>query len=227
VRILLTEDDRPLSHSLRRGLEEDGYAVDVAFDGEEAGFKAENTNYDAIVLDLMLPKEDGFSLLRRWRSRGVSSHILVLTARGGLEDKVRGLDLGADDYMTKPFELDELLARLRALVRRGHHVKSPLIKVFDLEIDTTSHIARRSGKALNLTPREYSLLELLACNRGKVVTRSMIWDHLYAQSEENTSNVIDVFIRYLRKKVDNGFDPPLILTRWGEGYMMRAEDTVH
>ncbi len=226
MRILLTEDDRPLSNSLRRGLEEDGYAVDVAFDGEEAGVKAENTEYDAIVLDLMLPKEDGFSLLRRWRTRGVASHILVLTARGGLEDKVRGLDLGADDYMTKPFDLEELLARLRALVRRGHHVKSPVVKAFDLEIDTTTRIAKRAGKVLNLTPREYSLLELLAYNRGKVVTRSMIWEHLYAESDESTSNVIDVFIRYLRKKVDNGFDPPLILTRWGEGYMMRAEEPV-
>jgi len=225
VRILLTEDDRHLSHSLRRGLEEDGYTVDVAFDGEEAGAKAESTKYDAIVLDLMLPKEDGFSLLRRWRAGGVSSHVLVLTARGRLDDKVRGLDLGADDYMTKPFDLEELLARLRALVRRGNHVKSPVIKVFDLEIDTTSRIARRAGKSLNLTPREYSLLELLAQNRGKVVTRTMIWDQLYAQSEENTSNVIDVFIRYLRKKVDTGFDPPLILTRWGAGYMMRAEDS--
>ncbi len=224
VRILLTEDDKPLSHSLRRGLEEDGYSVDVAFDGEEANSKAELNKYDAIVLDLMLPKEDGFSLLRRWRSRGMSSHILVLTARGRLEDKVRGLDLGADDYMTKPFELEELLARLRALVRRGHYVKLPLIRIYDLEIDTTSRTARRAGKSLNLTPREYSLLELLAQNRGKVVTRTMIWDQLYAQSEENTSNVIDVFIRYLRKKVDTGFDLPLILTRWGEGYMMRTED---
>jgi len=162
--------------------------------------------------------------LRRWRSGGIASHVLVLTARGRLEDKVRGLDLGADDYMTKPFELEELLARLRALVRRGHHNRSPLIRIFDLEIDTTSRTARRSGKSLNLTPREYSLLELLAQNRGQVVTRTMIWDRLYSQGEENTSNVIDVFIRYLRKKVDTGFNPPLILTRWGEGYMMRTEE---
>jgi DNA-binding response OmpR family regulator len=224
VRILLTEDDRPLSQALRRGLEEDGYTVDVAFDGEEANAKAECSHYDAIILDLMLPKEDGFSLLRRWRSTGISSHILVLTARGGLDDKVRGLDLGADDYMTKPFELEELLARLRALVRRGHHIRTPILRIFDLQIDTTSRVAKRAGKLLNLTPREYSLLELLAENRGQVVTRTMIWDRLYAQGEENTSNVIDVFIRYLRKMVETGFDPPLILTRWGEGYMMRAED---
>jgi DNA-binding response OmpR family regulator len=207
-------------------LEEEGYAVDVALDGEEAAFKVESTEYDAIVLDLMLPKEDGFSLLRRWRTKKIPTHILVLTARGALDDKVRGLDLGADDYLTKPFELDELLARLRALVRRGHQVKSPLVKIFDLEIDTAAHTAKRSGREIHLTPREYGLLEFLAFNRGKVVTRTMIWDHLYDENDESTSNVVDVYIRYLRNKVDKGFDPPLILTRWGEGYMMRGEDTV-
>jgi DNA-binding response OmpR family regulator len=224
VRILLAEDDKTLSRSLRRGLEEDGYAVDVAYDGDDAAVKAVTTGYDAIVLDLMLPKKDGFLLLRQWRSGGVSSHILILSARGRLEDKVRGLDLGADDYMTKPFQLEELLARLRALVRRGHRVKSPVVKIFDLEIDTTTRAARRGGQEIHLTPREYSLLEFLAFNRGKVVTRTMIWEHLYDENDESTSNVIDVFIRYLRTKVDKGFDPPLILTRWGEGYVMRSDD---
>jgi two-component system, OmpR family, response regulator len=226
VRILLAEDNLALSRSLRRGLEEEGYAVDIAYDGEEAAFKVESTEYDAIVLDLMLPKEDGFSLLKRWRGRKIPTHILVLTARGALEDKVRGLDFGADDYLTKPFELDELLARLRALVRRGHQVKSPLVKIFDLEIDTAAHTAKRGGRLIHLTPREYGLLEFLAFNRGKVVTRTMIWDHLYDENDESTSNVVDVYIRYLRNKVDKGFDPPLILTRWGEGYMMRGEDAV-
>jgi len=226
VRILVAEDDRRLSRSLRRGLEEEGYAVDVASDGEEAGFKAETTAYDAIVLDLMLPKHDGFSLLRRWRARGVNSHILILSARSGVDDKVKGLNLGADDYLTKPFELEELLARLRALVRRGHQIKSPVMKIYDLEIDTTARIARRGGQDIRLTPREYRLLEFLAFNRGRVVTRTMIWEHLYDENDESTSNVIDVFIRYLRTKVDKGFDPPLILTRWGEGYMLRGNEEV-
>jgi DNA-binding response OmpR family regulator len=223
VRVLLVEDNRTLSRSLRQGLEEEGYAVDVAYDGEEGRFKAEATNYDAIVLDLMLPKEDGLSLIRHWRGKGLTTHILVLTARGTLDDKVKGLDLGADDYLTKPFELEELLARLRALVRRGHSVKSSVLKVHDLEIDTAAHTVRRAGQEVHLTPREYGLLEFLAFNRGKVVTRTMIWEHLYDENDESTSNVVDVYIRYLRNKIDKGFDQPLILTRWGEGYMMRGD----
>ncbi|MGH7173005.1 MAG: winged helix-turn-helix domain-containing protein, partial [Gemmataceae bacterium] len=146
-------------------------------------------------------------------------------ARGGMEDKVRGLDLGADDYMTKPFELEELLARVRALIRRGHQVKSPLLRIHDLEIDTASRSVKRGGKSIHLTPREYALLEFLAFHRGKVTTRSMIWEHLYDDQDENTSNVVDVYIRYLRNKIDKGFEPPLILTRWGEGYMMRGEES--
>lgn len=224
MRVLLVEDNRTLSRSLRQGLEEEGYAVDVAYDGEEGRFKAEATNYDAVILDLMLPKEDGLSLLKHWRGKGLSTHVLVLTARGTLDDKVKGLDLGADDYLTKPFELEELLARLRALVRRGHQVKTSVLKIFDLEIDTAAHSVRRSGREIHLTPREYGLLEFLAFNRGKVVTRTMIWEHLYDENDESTSNVVDVYIRYLRNKVDKGFDPPLIMTRWGEGYMLRGED---
>lgn len=225
MRILLVEDNRTLSRSIRQGLEEDGYAVDTAFDGEEAGYKAEATSYDAIILDLMLPKIDGLTLMKRWRANGLTTHILVLTARGELDDKVKGLDIGADDYLTKPFEFEELLARLRALVRRGHQVKSSVIKVYDLEIDAAAHAVRRAGNDIHLTPREYGLLEFLAFNRGKVVTRTMIWEHLYDENDESTSNVVDVYIRYLRNKIDKGFDPPLILTRWGEGYMLRGDES--
>jgi DNA-binding response OmpR family regulator len=226
VRVLLVEDNKQLARALRQGLEEEGFAIDGAEDGEEADQKARSTNYDAIILDLMLPKRDGLSLLKGWRSSGMKTHVLVLTARGTLEDKVRGLDTGADDYLTKPFELEELLARLRALVRRGHHVKDPILKVHDLAIDTAARTVKRAGKAVHLTPKEYALLEFLAFHHGKVVTRSMIWEHLWDEHDESVSNVVDVYIRYLRNKIDKDFSPPLILTRWGEGYMLRGEDDV-
>jgi DNA-binding response OmpR family regulator len=224
VRVLLVEDYKPLVRALRQGLEEEGFAVDVAYDGEEGDFKANSAEYDAIILDLMLPKEDGLSLLQRWRRKGKQTHVLVLTARGSLEDKVRGLDLGADDYLTKPFELEELLARLRALIRRGHQTKDPVLRILDLEIDTAARTVKRAGQPIHLTPREYSLLHFLAYHRGKVVSRSMIWEHLYDEHDENTSNVVDVYIRYLRNKIDKGFEPPLIMTRWGEGYQLRGDD---
>jgi len=223
MRVLLIEDHKPLARTLRQGLEEEGFAVDVAYDGQEGDFKARGADYDVIILDMMLPKEDGMSLLQRWRKDGIGTHVLVLTARGGIEDKVRGLDGGADDYMTKPFELEELLARLRALIRRRHHVPDPVIRIHDLEIDTSSRTVKRSNQIIHLTPREYSLLEFLAFHRGKVATRTMIWEHLYDEQDESTSNVVDVYIRYLRNKIDKGFDPPLILTRWGEGYLLRGD----
>jgi DNA-binding response OmpR family regulator len=224
VRVLVVEDNKSLARALRQGLEEEGYAVDCAFDGEEAEFKARGTDYDVIVLDLMLPKIDGLTLLQRWRASGRTSSVLVLTARDTTDDKVKGLDLGADDYLTKPFELDEFLARMRAMVRRKHAIKDPIIRVHDLEIDTAARTVRRGGNTIYLTPREYGLLEFMAFHRGKVVTRSMIWEHLYDEHDESTSNVVDVYIRYLRNKIDKGFEKPLILTRWGEGYMLRGEE---
>jgi DNA-binding response OmpR family regulator len=225
VRVLLIEDHKPLVRALRKGLEEEGFAVDTALDGEEGAYKAQTADYDVIILDLMLPKEDGLSLLQRWRRAGLKSHVLVLTARSSIDDKVRGLNLGADDYLTKPFELEELLARLRALVRRGHQIKDPVVRVHDLEINTATRTVKRGGQAIHLTPREYALLEFLAFHRGKVVTRSMIWEHLYDEHDESTSNVVDVYIRYLRNKIDKDFDLPLILTRWGEGYMLRGDES--
>jgi DNA-binding response OmpR family regulator len=225
VRTLLIEDNKPLVRALKQGLEEEGFAVDVAFDGHQGALKAESTNYDVIILDLMLPKEDGLSLLDRWRRAGVKTHVLVLTARDRIEDKVRGLDMGADDYLTKPFQLEELLARLRALVRRGHEVKTSVLRIYDLTIDTATRTVQRGGKDIALTPREYSLLEFLAFHRGQVVSRAMIFEHLYNDQDESTSNVVDVYIRYLRKKVDWGFEPALIQTRWGEGYLLRGESS--
>lgn len=226
MRVLLVEDHQPLVRALRQGLEEEGFAVDVATDGEDADVKCRSTSYDVVILDIMLPKVDGLTLLKQWRADGVNTHVLMLTARGATTDKVLGLNSGADDYLTKPVDLDELFARIRALIRRGHQQKDPVLRCFDLEIDTAARTVRRAGQVIHLTPREYALLEFLTFHRGKVVTRSMIWEHLYDEHDENTSNVVDVYIRYLRNKIDKGFDPPLILTRWGEGYMVRGEDDV-
>jgi DNA-binding response OmpR family regulator len=224
VRVLLVEDQLSLVKALRQGLEEEGFAVDAATDGEDADAKARATQYDVIVLDVMLPKVDGLTLLKRWRAAGINTHVLMLTAKTSLHDRVGGLDSGADDYLTKPFELEELLARIRALVRRNHQVKDPTIRVLDLVLDTAARTVERAGQKIHLTPREYALLEFLAFHQGKVVTRTMIWEHLYDEYDENTSNVVDVYIRYLRNKIDRGFDPALILTRWGEGYMLRGNE---
>jgi DNA-binding response OmpR family regulator len=224
VRVLLVEDHKSLARSLRQGLEEEGFAVDLAHDAAEADQKARATEYDAIILDRMLPGGDGLQLVRGWREAGMATHVLMLTARTSLEDKVNGLDAGADDYLTKPYELDELFARVRALVRRGQHAKDPVLRTHDLMIDTAARTVTRAGKPIHLTPREYALLEFLAFHRGKVVTRRMVWEHLYDEHDENTSNVVDVYIRYLRNKIDRDFTPPLILTRWGEGYVLRADE---
>ena len=224
MRVLLVEDHKPLARVLRQGLEEENFAVDLAGDGEDADFKVRNTPYDVVVLDMMIPKIDGLTLLQRWRKDGIKTHVLVLSASDSIPDKVRGLNAGADDYMGKPYRLEELLARLRALIRREHKIKDPVLRVHDLEIDTSARTVKRAGQSIALTPREYGLLEFLAYHCGKVATRSMIWEHLYDEQDESTSNVVDVYIRYLRNKVDKGFDLPLILTRWGEGYLLRGEE---
>lgn len=223
MKILLVEDHKLLARPLKQGLEEDGFAVDLAASGDEADAKARVGNYDVIILDLMLPVINGLTLLKGWRKDGFTFHILILTAMGSLTDKVQGLNLGADDYLSKPFELSELLARVRALVRRGHQVKDPVLRIHDLEIDTGAKSVRRAGKEIYLTPREFSLLRFLCYHRGKVVSRSMVWEHLYDENDDNTSNVVDVYIRYLRNKIDKHFTPPLILTRWGEGYMIKGD----
>jgi DNA-binding response OmpR family regulator len=223
VKILLVEDHKLLARSLKQALEEDGFAVDLAVAGDEADVKARGAIYDVVILDLMLPKVDGLTLLKGWRRDGLTFHVLILTAMGTLEDKVLGLNLGADDYLPKPFELTEFLARVRALVRRGHQAKDPILRIHDLEIDTGARSVRRAGKDIYLTPREFSLLRFLCYHRGKVVTRSMVWEHLYDENDDNTSNVVDVYIRYLRNKIDKNFTPPLILTRWGEGYMIKGD----
>lgn len=222
MRVLLIEDYKPLVRALRQGLEEEGFAVDVAADGQEGDFKARTAEYDVIILDVMLPKEDGLSLLQRWRKDGLATHVLVLTARGSMEDKVKGLDLGADDYMTKPFELEELLARLRALIRRGHQVKSPLIRIHDLEIDTAGRNVRRGGQAIHLTPREYALLEFLMRHPGQALNRTIILDRVWEYGFDSFANVVDAAILRLRKAVDEGYDKQLIQTVRGVGYRIKA-----
>jgi DNA-binding response OmpR family regulator len=221
MRLLILEDFQPLRQSLEQGLREAGFAVDSFIDGNDAYLQAISGQYDVILLDLMLPGLDGLSFLRGVRSKGVTSAVLILTARDATEDRVRGLDAGADDYLTKPFAFAELLARVRALVRRNYMRRCPLLQVADLELDTTARLVRRAGREIMLTAREYALLELLAMRQGEVVSRQEIWEHMYDLHASAASNVVDVYIGFLRKKVDQPGLSRLIHTRRGIGYLLR------
>jgi DNA-binding response OmpR family regulator len=223
MRLLVVEDYLPLRKSLGQGLREAGFAVDATGDGEEGLWYARTGDYDAIVLDLMLPKLDGLTILSCLRKEGIRTHVLILTAKDTLGDRVRGLDEGADDYLVKPFAFEELLARVRALVRRNYDSKASVIWAGDLEIDTTARRVRRGGRVIELTAREYALLELLARRANQVVTRTEIWEHLYDFASEATSNVVDVYIALLRKKIEAGGARPLIHTRRGMGYILEDE----
>jgi DNA-binding response OmpR family regulator len=223
MRVLVAEDHPNLARSIAVGLRDEGYAVDLTFDGEEALHLAKVNAYDAIVLDIMLPRRDGFAVLQSFRRGGGTSPVLCLTARDTVEDRVRGLDLGADDYLVKPFAFEELTARIRALVRRGHAQPSPIIAVADLEVDTARKCARRGGQTIELSAREFSLLEYMAHRVEQVVTRAEIWEHLYDEHDEISSNVVDVYIGYLRNKIDRSFSPKLIHTRRGLGYVLSAQ----
>ncbi|HEX3763147.1 MAG TPA: response regulator transcription factor [Kofleriaceae bacterium] len=220
MRLLIIEDYAPLRESLARGLRDAGYAVDATGSGNDGLWYAENHPYDVVVLDIMLPGMSGFELLRRLRGAGNTTHVLVLTARDALADRIKGLDLGADDYLVKPFAFDELLARLRAMVRRRYDRVDPVIRIGDLEVDTRSRRARRGGRGLELSAREYALLEYLAHRAGQIVSRTELWDHAYDEAAEPGSNVLDVHISHLRKKIDDGQDHKLIHTRRGQGYVL-------
>ncbi len=220
MRILIAEDHPSLARSLADGLREEGYAVDLAHDGTEALHLAQVNPYDGILLDVMLPGKDGWTILKELRLRGHKTPVLCVTARDGVDDRVKGLDLGADDYLVKPFAWDELVARVRAMIRRGHGQKSAIIRVADLEIDSARKLVRRGGRAIELSAREFALLEYLAHRHGQVVSRTDIWEHLYDQHDEASSNVVDVYIGYLRAKLDKEFATKLIHTRRGQGYVL-------
>lgn len=219
MRILIVEDDQKLAAFVRGGLEREGYSVDVLHDGRDAGEQAKAIDCDAVVLDLMLPGSSGFQVLRDIRARKATLPVLILTARDSLEERVAGLDAGADDYMGKPFALAELSARLRALLRRGAP-KETRLKLADLEVDTVRRVVSRGGRPIDLKPKEYALLEFLMRHSNRPVTRSLIVEHVWDIHFESISNVVEVHINALRNKIDKGFSPALIHTIRGVGYML-------
>jgi two-component system copper resistance phosphate regulon response regulator CusR len=224
VRILLVEDESRLANFIAKGLREQTYAVDVAPDGEQALYLASVNDYDLVVLDILLPLKDGYEVCRELRQSGFRAPILMLTALGSVDDRVAGLDSGADDYLSKPFDFKELLARLRALARRAVAVRPSIIRVADLSLDTASHRAERAGRPVSLTAKEYALLEFLMLNEGRVVGREQIAQHVWDEAFDPFSNVIDVYIRRLRSKLDSTGGPQLIHTRRGEGYVLSGPE---
>ncbi len=218
MRILVVEDDRKVSGFLKRGLQEEHYAVDLCPDGDEATYMAQLNPYDVIILDVMLPGRDGFSVCRELRENGVLTPILMLTAKDAVEDRVAGLSEGADDYLTKPFSFEELLARIRALLRRSQDYKTPMLRVADLELDPVRRHVSRDGRKIILTGREYALLECLMRNRGRILTPSMILEHVWDMNYDGGSNIVNVYISHLRNKVDKDHSVKLIRTIRGHGY---------
>jgi two-component system copper resistance phosphate regulon response regulator CusR len=220
MRVLLVEDDPQISRIIRRGLTESSYAVDVVSSGEDALYRAGLADYDAIVLDVLIPAPDGFEVCRRLRADGSTTPILMLTARDAVADRVSGLDAGADDYLVKPFQFAELLARLRALLRRGGLTQAPVLTVGTLEIDTRSHRVRLEGKPMPLTTKEYALLEYLARNAGRIVGRAEIADHVWDDEFDAFSNLIEVYVNRLRRNIEKVSERKLIHTVRGAGYML-------
>jgi two-component system, OmpR family, copper resistance phosphate regulon response regulator CusR len=220
VRLLLAEDEPRVAGFIAKGLREQAYAVDVARDGEEALYCASVNEYDLVILDVMLPAKDGHAVCRQLRDCGFRAPILMLTARDAVDDRVAGLDSGADDYLTKPFDFKELLARLRALARRAADLRPETLCVADLTVNTASHAVARAGKPISLTAKEYALLEFLVLNQDRIVGRHQIAGHVWDENFDAFSNVIDVSVKRLRAKLDSGFEPRLIHTRRGEGYIL-------
>ena len=227
MRILLVEDESRVAGFIAKGLREQAYAVDIASDGERALYQAAVNQYDIVILDVMLPVKDGHTVCRELRASGFRTPILMLTARGAVDDRVEGLDSGADDYLAKPFDFKELLARLRALLRRSAGLRPQVARVADLTLNTASHAVTRAGKPVNLTAKEYALIEFLVLNQGRVVGREQIGQHVWDENFDPFSNVIDVYIKRLRSKLDTGFGRRLIHTRRGEGYILSAQPEIN
>jgi len=224
MKILIIEDERHLAGILKKGLEEKGFTVDLSHDGEEGLYMAETYSYDAVLLDIILPKIDGLAILKRLRQKGINLPVLMLTAKGEIEDKIHGLDIGADDYVAKPFNFSELVARLKAIIRRSKGKATPHIKIDDLEIDTNLRTVKRSGRDVRLSPTEYRIIEYLALNSGRVISRTELIEHVYDTEFDLDSNVIDVYINYLRNKIDKGFERQLIQTVRGAGYLIKGDE---
>ena len=223
MRILVIEDDIALQNIITKRLGREGFTVDSCFDGEAGLDYAEGIDYDCIILDLMLPKLNGIELMKRLRAKGNKSNILILTAKDSIEDRVLGLNAGADDYLVKPFAFDELLARIRVLMRRQGEIKDDVLVLEDLQLNVNEHLVTRGGENILVTSKEYALLEYLMRNQGHILTRAQIADHVWNNEFEYDSNIVDVYIRYLRGKIDKGFDIKLIHTIRGFGYVMRCE----
>ncbi|MEY4918026.1 MAG: DNA-binding response regulator in two-component regulatory system with CusS [Verrucomicrobiota bacterium] len=223
MRILLAEDEPKVAEHVRLGLTAEGYAVDVAVDGDEAIWLAEENQYDALLLDVTMPHKDGFTVVRHLRRKQILAPVIFITARDDVQDKVRGLDAGADDYLTKPFSITELLARLRAVLRRQRPFASTVVRVGDLELDLVSHEARRAGEQIVLTPREFALLEFLISNSPKPVSKTAIVEHVWDQHFDSETNVVNVYVNMLRKKIDRAGLTPLIHTVRGVGFALREE----
>jgi heavy metal response regulator len=221
VRILVVEDERKVASFIKKGLEEEGYAVDVAVDGEEGLVMALTRVHDLIILDIRLPRRDGLRVLQALRHDGVTAPVLLLTVRATIEDKVLGLDAGADDYLTKPFAFQELVARVRALLRRRAEGEPTVLHIGDLTLDPARRTVTRGDEKIDLTPREFALLDYFIRNPGRVLTRTMIAEHVWDYSFDTSTNVIDVYVNYLRKKVDAGREPKLLHTMRGVGYVLK------
>ena len=223
MKILVVEDEKKVANFLQQGLQEEDYAVEVAYDGEQGALLATTQPFDLILLDILLPKKDGVTIVKELRAKRIETPVLMLTAKSSVDNRVEGLDAGADDYLVKPFAFEELLARIRSLMRRGGPEKTTVLKVSDLQLDTIKHIAQRGDRVIELTGKEYALLEYFMRNVNRVLTRTLISEHIWNYNFDTGTNVVDVYINHLRTKIDEGFEKKLLHTVRGVGYVLKDE----